>query len=159
MKNHSIVVTDADMDRLSRLIRSLQHSLFRDQQQLDLLDQALQSADVRPPNRTPRSVIRMNSSIRVRDCETGTQELYTLVFPEAADISKGFISVLAPVGIALLGRRKGEVIEARVPGGTRRLSVEQVRFTREGARKKCMEDGATRRTGSLGRSNELYLAA
>lgn len=142
MKSHSIIVTDADMDRLSRLIRTLEHSLFRDRQQLDALDQALQGADVRRPCRTPKSVVRMNSGIRVRDFETGKEELYTLVFPEAADISKGLISVLAPVGIALLGHTQGEVIEASVPGGTRKLRVEQVRFKREAARERSMEDGA-----------------
>lgn len=141
MKSREIIITDADMEKLSRLIRALRHSLFRDQRQLDALDQALQSAEVRPPRQIPKSVVRMNSSIRVRDCHTGKEELYTLVLPEAADISRGLISVLAPVGIALLGHKKGEVIEARVPGGTRRLKVEQVRFQCE-ARKRSIEDGA-----------------
>ena len=140
MKSREIIVTGADMEKLSRLIRALQQSLFRDQRQLDALDQALQSAEVRPPCRIPKSVVRLNSSIRVRDCHTGKEEFYTLVLPEAADISKGLISVLAPVGIALLGHKKGEVIEAKVPGGTRRLRVEQVRFKCE-ARKRSIEDG------------------
>jgi hypothetical protein len=59
----------------------------------------------------------MNSRIHVLDLDTGKNELYTLVFPEHADISTGLISVLAPVGIALLGRRQRDIIEARVPGG------------------------------------------
>ena len=107
MKGRSVTVSEVDMDRLCRLIRALQHSLFRDQPQLDLLDQALQSADVRPPGRTPKTVVRMNSSVRVTDMEMRKQDLYTLVFPEEASLSKGLISVLAPVGIALLGHRKG----------------------------------------------------
>lgn len=148
MKSREIIVTDADMERLSRLIRALQHSLFRDQRQLDALDQALQNAEVRPPCRIPKSVVRMNFSIRVRDCHTGKEELYTLVLPEAADISQGLISVLAPVGIALLGHKKGEVIEARVPGGVRRLKVEQVRFKCE-ARERSIEDGVGRLTEPL----------
>jgi len=159
VKTREIIVADADMEKLSRLIQASQHSLFRDQRQLDALDQALQSAEVRHTCRIPKSVVRMNSSIRVQDFEKGKQEWYTLVFPEAADISKGLISVLAPVGIALLGHRQGEVIEARVPGGTRRLRVEQVRFKRQAARKRCTEDGATRRTDPLGRSKEICLVA
>jgi regulator of nucleoside diphosphate kinase len=127
VKSHTIVVTDGDMDRLDRLTRAQRHSLFRDQQQLDLLDQVLQNADVRPLNRTPKTVVRMNSSVVVRDSDTREGERFTLVFPEQADISRGLISVLAPVGIALLGHRKGELIEARVPGGIRRLRVEEVR--------------------------------
>jgi regulator of nucleoside diphosphate kinase len=71
----------------------------------------------------------MNSSVRVSESETGKKELYTLVFPEEANISRGLLSVLAPVGIALLGHRKGDLIEARVPGGIRRLRIERVTQT------------------------------
>ncbi len=148
MRSREIIVTHADLEKLRRLIRALQHSLFRDQRQLDALDQALQSAEARPPRRIPKSVVRMNSSIRVRDCHTGKEALYTVVLPEAAEISEGLISVLAPVGIAPLGHKKGEVIEARVPGGTRRLKVEQVRFKCE-ARKRSIEEGVRGRTKPL----------
>jgi regulator of nucleoside diphosphate kinase len=117
MKSHSIVVSDADMDRLSRLVMALKHFLFRDQLQLESLNQTLESAEVASSERIPRDIIRMNSRIHVLDLDTGKNELYTLVFPENADISTGLISVLAPVGIALLGRRQRDIIEARVPGG------------------------------------------
>ena len=126
MTRRSIIVADADMDRLSRLVRALKHSLFRDQQQLELLDQTLESAEVRFSARVPRDIIRMNSRVRVFDFDTRQKEIYTLVFPEDANFSRGMISVLAPLGIALLGRKRGDVIEARVPGGTRRLRVERV---------------------------------
>ena len=141
MKSHSIVVSDADMAGLNRLVRALRHSLFRDQLELESLNQTLESAEVASSERIPRDIIRMNSRIHVLDLDTGKKERYTLVFPEHADISTGLISVLAPVGIALLGHKKGEVIEARVPGGTRRLRVGQVRFKRE-ARKRSIEDRA-----------------
>jgi hypothetical protein len=54
MKGHSIIVTDAEMDRLSRLARALKHSLFRDQLQLELLEQTLESAEVTPSERAFR---------------------------------------------------------------------------------------------------------
>ena len=151
MEDHPIVVSDADMGRLSRLARALKHSLFRDQRQLELLDQTLESADVTPPERIPKDVIRMNSRIRVLDFETRKKELYTLVFPENSDISTSRISVLAPVGIALLGRRQGDVIEAKVPGGTRRLRVEHVFCGLEIARKRVRPDRSNRRELHSGR--------
>jgi regulator of nucleoside diphosphate kinase len=160
MKGHSTIVTDADMDRLSRLVRALKHSLFRDQLQLDLLEQTLESAEVTPSERIPRDVIRMNSRIRVLDFDTRKKELYTLVFPENADISTSRISVLAPVGIALLGHRQGDVIEARVPGGTRRLRVEQVLNGPELARKRVRSDRSSRRElHSVGTVQRTALAA
>jgi len=126
---HSIIVSDADLDRLSRLVRAVKHSPFRDQKQLELLDQTPESAEVTVSERVPIDVIRMNSRIRVLDFDTQRKVNYTLVFPEDADISKGLISVLAPLGTALLGRRQGDLFETRVPGGIRRLRVERVRCT------------------------------
>ncbi|MBZ5688374.1 MAG: GreA/GreB family elongation factor [Acidobacteriia bacterium] len=126
MKSHSIVVSDADMDRLSRLVMALKHFLFQDQLQVESLNRTIESAEVASSEHIPRDIIRMNSRIHVLDLDTGKKELYTLVFPEHADISTSLISVLAPVGIALLGRRQGDIIEARVPGGIRRLRVERV---------------------------------
>ena len=67
MKDRPIIVIDADMNRLTRLVRALKNSLFRDQQQLELLDQTLENAEVRPQARVPSNVITMNSSVRVRD--------------------------------------------------------------------------------------------
>lgn len=160
MKSHSIIVMDADMDRLTRLVRALKHSLFRDQQQLELLDQTLGSADVTPLERIPRDVIRMNSRIRVLDFGTRTKQLYTLVFPENADISIGRLSVLAPVGIALLGRRQGDVIETKVPGGARRLRVERVLQRPRIARRQARPDRSNRRELRSGRAiQRMTLAA
>jgi regulator of nucleoside diphosphate kinase len=151
MKSQPIIVSNTDMDRLSRLVRALKHSLFRDQQQLELLDQTLESADVTSLERIPRDVIRMNCRIRVLDFGTRTKQLYTLVFPENADISIGRLSVLAPMGIALLGRRQGDVIETKVPGGARRLKVEQVLCGPGLAGKGVRPDRSTRQQVHLGR--------
>lgn len=144
MKSRSIVVTDDDMDRLSRLVQALKRSPFRDQLQLESLEQTLASAEVAPWGRIARDVIRTNSTIRVQDLDTRKKELYTLVFPDNADISTSQISVLAPVGIALLGRRQGDVIETKVPGGARRLRVEWVSQRPRTARRRIQPDRSNR---------------
>ena len=135
VKRQSIVITDSDMERLTHLIRSAQHSLFRDHEQVDLLDNVLQSAEVRPPHSTHKSVVRMRSRVRVRDIRTRKEDVYTVVFPDEANASLGLISVLAPIGIALLGRRKGAVVDASVPGGIRRLRIVQVIQSRNSSRR------------------------
>ena len=157
MTDRSVVVTDADMERLTRVVRAFKHSLFRDQQQLERLDQTLAGAEVMPSERVPKDVIRMNSRVRVFDFDTRTKGLYTLAFPEEADISRGLLSILAPLGIALLGRRKGDVIEAQVPGGARRLRVEGVR-QQVGVNRTKPSDSSTTRTSHLRRGYETALA-
>lgn len=135
MKEAAIIVTDADMDRLSGLVRALKNSLFRDQLQLESLERALESAEETSSACVSRDVIRMNSSIRVLDLDTRKKELYTLVFPDNADIASSRISVLAPVGLALLGRKQGDIIQTNAPGGARRLRVDRVWQSRELARR------------------------
>ncbi len=144
MTDRCIIVTDGDVDRLRRLVRALKYSLFRDQRQIELLDEALESAEVRRPDRVPKDVVRMNSRVRVLDSDTRQRGMYTLVFPEEASISQGLISVLAPLGIALLGRKRGDIIEARVPGGIRQLRIEHVWHGPEITRK-GVQDGSRRR--------------
>ena len=74
----------------------------------------------------PEDVVTMNSTVRVRDLETGEVDTYTLVYPHEADIEENKLSVLAPVGTALLGYRAGDVVEWPVPAGITRFRVEEV---------------------------------
>ncbi len=160
MQDRPVIITDADMDRLTRVVRAFRHSLFRDQQQLELLDQKLASAEVRSSGRVPPTLIRMRSCVRVFDFDTRKRGLYTLVFPDETNVSTGMISILAPLGIALLGRRKGDVIEARVPGGVRKLKVEDVRKQQQAARKtKPAEIKSSHRSSRSHRTEETILAA
>ncbi len=126
MKARRTFVTDADMDRLDNLIADLRRFPFRDQRQLEALDQVLQNAEVLPRGRVPRTLIRLNSVVRLRDLASEAVETYRLVLPEHSEISRRLLSVLTPVGMALLGHRKGQEIEAKVPGGARRFKIEDV---------------------------------
>ena len=74
----------------------------------------------------PPDVVTMGSTVRLRDLETGEEETYTLVYPDEADIEANRLSVLAPVGTALLGYRAGDVVEWPVPAGVRRFRIEEV---------------------------------
>lgn len=93
----------------------------------------INQARVLEPNDMPGDVVTMNSSVRVRDLDTGKFEAYTLVYPVFTDITKGFLSVLAPVGMALLGHRQGETIDGVSLLGPARLRIEQVEFQPESA--------------------------
>jgi regulator of nucleoside diphosphate kinase len=74
----------------------------------------------------PSDVVTLQSQVRVRDRETGMVSNYTLVAPAQADVSSGYVSVVAPLGTALLGYREGDEVEWQMPGGVRRLWIERV---------------------------------
>jgi regulator of nucleoside diphosphate kinase len=75
------------------------------------------------PTEIPPDVVTMNSRVRLVDLDTNEEMVYTLVFPDDADIAQSKISVLAPIGTAMLGYRVGDTFEWQVPNGTRRLRV------------------------------------
>jgi len=101
---------------------------------LDRLREELARAEVHEPREMPRDVITMNSTARFRDAASGSEREITLVYPRDVDGSSDRVSILAPVGSALLGLRVGQAIEWPVPGGrTIRLQVLEVRYQPEAA--------------------------
>jgi regulator of nucleoside diphosphate kinase len=100
---------------------------------LTRLEQELEWAQVVSPQDIPDDVVTMNSQARIRDLDSNEEMVFTLVFPIDADYERGRISVFAPIGTALLGYRAGDIIEWKVPGGVRRLKVEEVLYQPESA--------------------------
>jgi regulator of nucleoside diphosphate kinase len=133
MKNRAILMSDADHQRLEGLIESARHDASLREDYLDALEGELKRAQVVPQAEVPPEVITMNSVVRLRDLDTDELEEYELVYPADADMAHSRISVLAPVGTAILGYRLGDVIEWPVPAGLRRLRVEEVLYQPERA--------------------------
>ncbi len=133
MKNRTIIMSEADHERLEALIESARYSASLREDYLDALEGELRRARVVPQSDVPPEVITMNSVVRLRDLDTDETEEYELVYPADADMAHNRISVLAPVGTAILGYRLGDVIERLVPAGLRRLRVEEVLYQPERA--------------------------
>jgi regulator of nucleoside diphosphate kinase len=129
-----IFIADDDRARLDTLIRRALDQHGQLTSDLAALAGELRRARVVPRAEIPPDVVTMNSTVRLRDLETGEDETYTLVYPEQADIEADKLSVLAPVGTALLGYRAGDVVEWPVPAGMRRFRVEEVVFQPRSAR-------------------------
>lgn len=127
-----IYITNADCDRLRRLIAGRRGANPADFEYLNMLEQELDRAEVVDPEAIPRDVVTMNSEVRLRDLDSGTTRRYRLVFPSQFRSDES-VSVLAPIGTAMLGYRVGDIIEWRVPKGTRRLKVLEVVYQPEAA--------------------------
>ena len=129
---NQLVITEADFDRLRHLVESpryrVSHALL-----IQSLRDGLERCTVVEPGNVPAGVVTMHSKVRVRDRRADEPETYTLVFPEDADINAGRLSVLAPLGTALLGARAGQSIEFAAPAGPRHLKVEEVLYQPEAA--------------------------
>jgi regulator of nucleoside diphosphate kinase len=117
-KATTIYITELDYNRLSGLIDRTRESNGVDREYLNKLETELDRAEIVAPKNIPANVVTMRSQVRLKDLasERGKQT-YSLVFPTEADFAKGKISVLAPIGTAILGYRQGDTIEWQVPVG------------------------------------------
>jgi len=128
-----IVVTRPDLQRLRRLIETARQRRRWEEVHLMALTEELEEAEVVEPEGVPPDVVTMRSRVRVRDLVSGDLATYTLCYPVEADLDAGKLSVLAPIGTALLGYREGDVVEWPVPGGVRVLKIERLLHQPEAA--------------------------
>lgn len=133
MAEREIYITKFDMDRLVELIEGLRLSPKANQDHLDLLEKELYRAVLVEPEDIPQDVITMNSRVSITDTETGEQMVYTLVFPSGANITDNKLSIMAPLGMALLGYRKGNIVKWTVPSGVKKLRVDDIIYQPEAA--------------------------
>jgi regulator of nucleoside diphosphate kinase len=133
MSGKPIRVTVFDLERLKKLLADAQRTSHRKSVYLTKLQAELDRAKVVKPDKVPSDVVTMNSRVCLIDLDTGKEEIYTLVFPEDADAGQGKLSVLAPIGTAMLGYEVGDVFEWEVPAGKRKWKVKRILYQPEAA--------------------------
>ncbi|WP_442483298.1 nucleoside diphosphate kinase regulator [Aeoliella sp. SH292] len=126
MTQRTLLITRDDCRRLQHLLDSEFAAAIDPKNYLNDLRAELLAAKIVESNKVPPDVVTMRSTVRLCDLDSNEEDIYTLVYPDQADIARSRLSVLAPVGTAILGYRVGDVIQWRVPNGTRRLRVEEV---------------------------------
>ena len=128
-----IVVTRPDLERLRLLIETARTRRRWEEIHLLALADELESAEVVEPDLVPPDVVTMRSRVRVLDMVSGQAATYTICYPSEANLEAGRLSVLAPIGTALLGYREGDVVKWPVPGGVRVLKLEKLEHQPEAA--------------------------
>lgn len=125
---HQLLITEQDYERLALLV---QHAETKN---AAALEEELAAAKIVPQKDIPKDVVTMNSRVKFIDVESNKESEITLVYPKDADVTKQQVSVLAPVGIALIGLRKGQTIDWPMPNGqSRTLKVIDVIYQPEAA--------------------------
>lgn len=131
MSGKPIHITQFDLERLRKLLFDAQSTDYRKSEYLEKLQMEINRAEVVSPKDIPSDVVTMNSTVCIEDLDTKEEEIYTLVFPENADLDQGKISILAPIGTAILGYEVGDSFEWDVPAGKRRLRVKKILYQPE----------------------------
>jgi len=128
MKGREIYITKYDMERLRSVIEIYNG---KDAPYLERLEEELDRAKIVDPQEILSDVITMNSVVRIKNMDTGEEKTLILVFPGKANATANAVSILAPIGTALIGYREGANIEWEVPAGTKRLQIVEVVYQPE----------------------------
>jgi regulator of nucleoside diphosphate kinase len=127
-------VNQYDFDRLKELIAVVRVFGKKEwQESADALDGELTQARITVPQEVPHDVVTMNSRVRIRDVETGAQEVVVLVFPRDLHAHDSHVCILDPLGLALFGRRLGDAFEVGGRQGTTRYLLEDLLYQPEAA--------------------------
>src|SRR5690349_9979094 len=97
------VITDYDRQRLGTMLERAMRFGVASRRDLDALEHELEQASFVEAAGVPGDVVTMNSTIELCDLDTAEKETYTLVYPDRASVEDGKLSVLAPLGTAVLG--------------------------------------------------------
>lgn len=132
MTTTSIQITHSDREKLTRLIEELTPARGPLPAHLQFLQTELQRARLTDSADIPADVVTLYSRLRARETDSGDTFEYTLVPPDEADIAAGKISILSPLGTALLGHRAGDTFTWPGPDGSvGRALLEEVLFQPE----------------------------
>lgn len=132
MSKKTKLITEVDMERLSSIL----NDRVKDRLSASRLEELLAGLEVIDSSEAPSDLVTMNSMVRGVVQSGGDEQpevrTVTLVYPRAANIAEGCISVLTPFGMRLLGSRKGEVIDWQGhDGSTRKMVLEDVVYQPE----------------------------
>ncbi|MDD3440164.1 MAG: nucleoside diphosphate kinase regulator [Kiritimatiellae bacterium] len=133
MSQRNIYITNQDQQRLTDMLEEALARNSRDSGFLKELARELALAQAVDPKDVPADVVTMNSRVVLQDVESGERMEYTLVFPEKADIENGRLSVVSPIGTAILGYAKGDILSWHTPGGPRKLKILDIPYQPEAA--------------------------
>ncbi len=113
-----VIITEEDYQQLKGYIN---HDAGNDEEMT--LSAELKRAVILSKDAFPSHAVRLNSKVSVQDLDTDRVIEFTLVMPAHADMHKNKVSILTPMGAALIGFRKGEEVRWKVPAGFKRFRI------------------------------------
>ena len=127
----TMIITEFDRQRLKDVLTVACAQTVTPDKDLAGFLGAYYRAIVVPSDEVPRDVVTMNSRVDMYDMEYDVTETYTLVYPVDSDIFTNRLSILNPMGMAILGRRQGEIARWRSTNGEHHLQLMKLVFQPE----------------------------
>lgn len=126
---NAIYLTTEDHQIISTLLASIKANSEKEKNSFDGLKFELNRAVIVEEKELPENVVRLNSTVTIRNKSNNSREKWTLTLPKDADSDGRKLSILAPIGSAIIGLSEGEEIEWETPGGKVLIAIESVSIT------------------------------
>lgn len=118
------ILSEKDFQIIHDLIKN--QSAVQQTKEIRYLAEELKKAKVVKDNKIAGDIVQLNSTVQVEDQSTNKTMDFKIVLPSQADLKENKISILAPIGIALIGFKKDQLVEWQMPAGKRTLKIVKV---------------------------------
>lgn len=126
-----IKVTELDYARIKKAIIMARERYHADVTNLDNLAFEINRAEKINSEKIPPKVVTMNSEVRLLNEDTKKEILVKLVYPNEANFKKGLVSILSPLGTALLGYEVGDQVLFEAPKGQVTMTIKEITYQPE----------------------------
>ena len=126
MENKRLVLTQIDFSRLTNLINHEKEIYKRRLDNLQKILEELNKAIIVTPEKIDNNVVTINSVVKFTDLITNMDIQLKIVYPKNANINKKYVSILSPIGTALLGCKKGETVDWNIAGSKKRYLINEI---------------------------------
>lgn len=121
-----VILLRNDFEILNGFVKNLQGMQVNEKENFSKLYEELKKAQIVDAENFPGDIVRLNSTVVIKDLKTKRDMTITIVLPQKADIKQKKVSVLAPIGTALIGFRKGQTVSWQVPSGKKDFMIMEV---------------------------------
>ena len=121
-----VILLKNDFEILNGFVKNIQGMQVNEKENFSKLYEELKKAQIVGAENFPGDIVRLNSTVVIKDLKTKRDMTITIVLPQKADIKQKKVSVLAPIGTALIGFRKGQTVSWQVPSGKKDFMIMEV---------------------------------
>jgi len=121
-----VILLKNDFEILNGYVKNLQGMQVNEKENFSKLYEEIKKAQIVDAVDFPDDIVRLNSTVVIKDLKTKRDMTITIVLPQKADIKQRKVSVLAPIGTALIGFRKGQTVSWQVPAGKKDFMIMEV---------------------------------
>jgi regulator of nucleoside diphosphate kinase len=121
-----VIITRTDFEILNSYVKNLHGMQVNERENFSKLSGELKKAQIVEDDSMSADIVRLGSTVVIKDLVTRRDMTVTIVLPSKADIKQKKVSVVAPIGTALIGFRKGQVVSWNVPSGKKDFKIVNV---------------------------------